>query len=195
MVMWVGTGLHMVQYKLRGGELYNQVGVFRSDRTNEPEWGTPEELDERFSSTFETVQRGAALLDRSAHWKMFDREPIENWSRGRVTLMGDAAHPMLQYIAQGGCQALEDSIALARHLSGDLGVEDAFLAYQRERIPVTAQVQRTARRWGRISHVGRTAARLRNEVLRDRASNDFTALDWLYAGRQVGAAAPAGRDR
>jgi 3-hydroxybenzoate 6-monooxygenase len=186
MVMWVGREMHLVQYKLRGGELYNQVGVFRSDRAGEGEWGTPEELDARFATACETVRRGAALLDRAMRWPMFDREPTGNWTRNRSTLMGDAAHPMLQYIAQGGCQAIEDAAVLACHLGPDADVNEAFLAYQAERIPHTARVQRMARRWGRISHFGHVAAKIRNEVLSRRAGDDYTALDWLYAARSTG---------
>jgi 3-hydroxybenzoate 6-monooxygenase len=181
MVMWVGKEMHLVQYKLRGGELYNQVGVFRSDHAGVGDWGTPEELDARFATSCETVRRSAALLDRGMRWPMFDREPIDNWTCNRATLLGDAAHPMLQYIAQGGCQAIEDASVLARHLGPEVDVNEAFLAYQAERIPRTARVQRTARRWGRISHVGRTAGKIRNEFLTPHAADDYQPLDWLYA--------------
>jgi salicylate hydroxylase len=181
MVMWVGREMHLVQYKLRGGELYNQVGVFRSDHAGEGEWGTPAELDARFSTACDIVSRSAALLERQMRWPMFDREPIENWTRNRSTLLGDAAHPMLQYLAQGGCQAIEDASVLARHLGPGAEVPEAFLAYQSERIPRTARVQRTARRWGRVSHVGGAAGRLRNEILASHEPDDYTPLDWLYA--------------
>ena len=185
MVMWVGKEMHLVQYKLRGGELYNQVGVFRSDHAGEGDWGTPEELDARFASACDIVRDSAALLDRGMRWPMFDREPIGNWTRNRSTLLGDAAHPMLQYIAQGGCQAIEDASILARYLGPEAEVNEAFLGYQAERIPRTAKVQRTARRWGRISHLGPTAGRMRNEILAPHAADDYAPLDWLYSERAV----------
>ena len=115
---WIGPGLHFVQYPLRRGELLNHVAVFRSDRsiTGDEHAGGPDELDERFAPTCDDVHRGLGALWRDRHWAMYDREPIDNWSDGPITLIGDAAHPMLQYLAQGACQAIEDG-AVARRCS------------------------------------------------------------------------------
>ena len=112
MTIWVGPDLHFVQYCIRPGELFNQVAVFRSYKyePDSDDWGTPEELDEHFGKTCPRVRHGIAKLRRGRRWPMFDRLPISNWTRNRITLLGDAAHPMLQYIAQGACQALEDAI-------------------------------------------------------------------------------------
>ena len=84
---------------------------------------------------------------------MADRNPIENWTDGNITLLGDAAHPMLQYLAQGGVQALEDASYLADmlHIHGD-NYAEAFQEYQKERQPRSAKVQTTARKWGEIIH-------------------------------------------
>ena len=113
------AGLHFVQYPIRGGQLFNQVAVFRSDRyrPDSDDWGTPDELDARFAVGCAPVQAGIARIRRDRRWTMYDREPIANWSRGRLALLGDAAHPMLQYLAQGACQALEDAVVLADALA------------------------------------------------------------------------------
>ena len=74
---------------------------------------TPEEMAQRFEDAHPQVQNALQFINRQFRWPMFDRLPIDNWSEGRITLLGDAAHPMLQYLAQGGVQALEDSLALS----------------------------------------------------------------------------------
>jgi salicylate hydroxylase len=193
MVMWVGPDLHFVQYKLRGGKLYNQVGVFRSNRHGEIEdYGSPEELDEHFGRCCEPVRYGASLLVRDVRWPMADREPTDNWTQNRITLVGDAAHAMLQYIAQGGCQAIEDAEAIGRHVEAHSDYREAFLAYQDERIPRTAQVQRMARRFGETCHLGGVGRELRNHVFSRRTPQDYDPFDWLYGmvETRAGAAVP-----
>lgn len=189
-MVWFGPGLHLVQYPLRSGQIFNQVAVFRSPRAvaGEPEWGTPEELDEVFSVTCESVRSALPKLWRDRHWQMADREPIDNWITGRTVLLGDAAHPMLQYLAQGAGQALEDAGALADAVAGHFSasgddaaaVDKALQAYQTERIGRTTQVQHAARVWGDIWHVDGLARDLRNELFSRREPTDFTDTDWLY---------------
>ncbi|GMA65201.1 FAD-dependent monooxygenase [Alicyclobacillus fastidiosus] len=114
---------------------------------------------------------------------MYDREPLDNWTSGRLTLLGDAAHPMLQYIAQGACQAIEDGACLALQISrcGE-DIDAALAAYQAERTVRTARVQRTARLFGDIIHTEDEATRiLRNAFMQKRTADDFGAVDWLYA--------------
>lgn len=183
MTIWVGPDLHFVQYCIRPGALFNQVAVFRSDRytPDADDWGTIEELDEHFSKTCPRVQHGIARISRGRRWPMFDRRPIPNWTRNRITLLGDAAHPMLQYIAQGACQALEDARCLGDKMAEHRGdVEKAFRAYQEARIPRTARVQELARLFGEVKHVHGVGVLLRNALLARRASDDFEYLDWLY---------------
>jgi 3-hydroxybenzoate 6-monooxygenase len=107
MVLWTGPEKHFVRYPLRARKLYNQVAVFRSYRFREgsDDWGTPDELDEHFAQTCTEVRDGIALMDRSRRWPILDRLPLANWTRNRITLLGDAANPMQQYLAQGACQA------------------------------------------------------------------------------------------
>jgi salicylate hydroxylase len=183
---WIGPNLHLIQYPLRGGNLYNQVAVFKSERyrPDTDDWGTEDELETHFAKTHESVKRALARVKRDRHWTMFDRMPTDNWTRQHITLLGDSAHPMLQYIAQGACQALEDAVCLAEALASQRGdVEAAFRLYQEERIPRTARVQRTARLFGDIIHSDGVTALLRNELLLGRAPDDFTYTDWFYGYR------------
>jgi 3-hydroxybenzoate 6-monooxygenase len=183
MVLWTGPEMHFVRYPLRRKKLYNQVAVFRSHRYQEEseDWGTPEELDEHFAKACPVVRQGITLMDRSRRWPMFDRLPIANWTRNRITLLGDAAHPMLQYLAQGACQALEDAVTLADYVEkyGSC-VERAFLAYEEARCAHTAKVQRAARAFGELWHRQPAELESRNQSLLRRSHDDYSELDWLY---------------
>jgi salicylate hydroxylase len=183
--LWTAPGLHFVQYPIRGGELFNQVAVFRSDRyrPDADDWGMPDELDDAFSVGCDAVQAGIARIARDRHWPMYDREPIAQWSRGRLALLGDAAHPMLQYLAQGACQALEDAVVLADALAAHEDPADAFAAYCDRRYLRTARVQYSARVFGEIWHVGDVGATLRDAMLTSRRDDDFTHVEWLYGWR------------
>src|ERR1700722_4376363 len=186
-IIWIGPGKHLVQYPIRRGELYNQVAVFRSARYSPEDeladsWGTPGELDEAFACSCDQVRAAAAQVSRDRRWVMYDREPLDNWTAGRVTLLGDAAHPMVQYLAQGACQAIEDAGCLARQFAAaDGDTDQALAAYQAERIPRTAQVQRAARAWGQIWHDnGPVIPLLRDRIFARRDADDYTDVDWLY---------------
>lgn len=186
-VIWIGPHKHLVQYPIRGGELYNQVAVFRSDRYRpgmdaSTDWGTPDELDEHFGTACEHIRPSVALFKRERRWPMYDRLPIDNWTAGRVTLLGDAAHPMLQYLAQGACQAIEDAHTLARFMAKHGGdAVEAFASYQQERLPRTAQIQRLARAWGQTWHTtDQTIAALRDRVFARDSADHYRDLDWLY---------------
>lgn len=185
-VMWVGPAMHFVQYPVRRGELYNQVAVFRSPRyaPDNDDWGTPEELDAHFAQTCEYVRGCAGLMWRDKRWPMFDRAPIATWTRNRIALMGDAAHPMLQYIAQGACQAIEDALSLAKHLvARPDDPAAALLAYQEARLLRTARVQITAHAMGAFFHLDGIAARVRNQLMSGRSADDFSMIEWLYGHR------------
>jgi len=185
-VMWIGPNMHFVQYPVRSNELYNQVAVFKSSRYQESsdDWGTPTELDAHFSGCCPAVQNALRHIQRDKHWTMYDRKPIDNWTRGHVTLLGDAAHPMLQYLAQGACQAIEDADCLASKLQL-YDIDGAFAAYQKERIARTARVQRSARTWGDIIHAEHpVTVLLRDTLLAQRAADDYSLVDWLYGTRE-----------
>lgn len=183
---WIGPNLHFIQYPLRRGEIYNQVAVFKSEhyRADSDDWGTEAELEAHFANTHESVRRALTRIKRDRRWPMFDRLPCETWTRHHITLLGDAAHPMLQYIAQGACQALEDAWCLAGAVAScDGDVDAAFRRYQEVRLPRTARVQRSARLFGDIIHSSGVTALLRNVLMSQRAPDDFTYTDWFYSYR------------
>ena len=185
-VMWIGPSMHFVQYPVRRGELYNQVAVFRSPRyrPDSDDWGTPEELDAHYAQTCAAVRQCAKLMERGKRWPMFDRAPIGRWVRNRIVLMGDAAHPMLQYAAQGACQAIEDALVLAdRVAAAPADLPSALASYVAARAPRTARVQATARALGDFFHLAGAAAAARNATMRQRADDDYAPLDWLYGYR------------
>lgn len=185
-VMWVGPQMHFVQYPIRRGELYNQVAVFRSPRyaPGVTEWGTVEELDAHYAQTCDYVRACVKLMWRDRRWPMHDRKPTGSWIRNRIVLMGDAAHPMYQYIAQGACQAIEDALCLAKQVTASPGdLPAALTAYETARKYRTARVQITARAMGAFFHLDGFAAETRNQLMAARASTDYSMLDWLYGHR------------
>jgi salicylate hydroxylase len=186
-VVHFGPGRHLVQYPLRRGEIFNTVAVFESPayRRGESDWGGPEELDEVFADSCVDVRRGLASLWRDRRWPMYDRLPITTWVDGRMALTGDAAHPMLQYLAQGACQAIEDAHCLAaqtaKHaVDGEPDWPAVLQDYQAACSERTARVQSSARTWGDIWHVDGLARQLRNALFRDRDPDDYQYVDWLY---------------
>lgn len=185
-MLWAGPKTHFVHYPLRRGQLYNLVAVFHSDRYVEG-WnaeGAKDELFARFAGQRPEVLR---LLERIETWRMWvlcDREPIKEWSKGRVTLLGDAAHPMLQYLAQGACMATEDAVCLAEKVAATPDdVPGAFHAYQQQRYLRTGRVQIMARVYGEFYHARGVAAELRYAALHGRNAQDsYDGMAWLYDG-------------
>jgi salicylate hydroxylase len=185
-MLWAGPKTHFVHYPLRRGTLYNLVAVFHSDRYVEG-WnteGAKDELFARFKGQRPEVQR---LLERIETWRMWvlcDREPIKEWTKGRVTLLGDAAHPMLQYLAQGACMATEDAVCLAEKLAAAPDdVPAAFRAYQQQRYLRTGRTQIMARVYGEFYHASGVAAELRYNALHGRSpEQSYDGMAWLYDG-------------
>ena len=185
-VLWAGPKTHLVHYPLHRSEIYNLVAVFHSDRYEEgwDVYGDPEELHARFAGQHRHV---LAMLGKINSWRMWvlcDREPIRNWSKGRITLLGDAAHPMLQYLAQGACMAIEDAVCLASCVAASNGdFPPAFATYQQSRYLRTTRVQLMARVYGDIYHASDAAADLRAVMLKNRTSQQaWDAMRWLYEG-------------
>ena len=200
-VVYLGPDCHLVQYPLRKGELLNTVAVFKSAsfERGEEQYGGVDELQAAYKDCVPAVQAALANLGTGIRWPMYDRDPIENWVAGRMVLMGDAAHPMLQYLAQGACQALEDAAVLQDVTAGTVfttdGVDpaawdDAIAAFNSARATRTARVQRTARVWGESWHVSGLARTLRNLLFKSRKDNDFQYNDWLYGQAGEGLPAP-----
>ena len=184
MMLWAGPKNHLVQYPLRGGKLFNLVAVFHSDRYVEG-WdrqGDPEELATRFAGNCDTVRRLLAKVETWRMWVLCDREPVRDWHQGNVVLVGDAAHPMLQYLAQGAGMSLEDAVILAKCVEeGGSNMSAAFARFSELRYRRTARCQIMARIYGGFYHATGVARELRNEFLAARSQNDsIESLAWLY---------------
>lgn len=185
-VLWAGPRTHLVHYPLHRGEIYNLVAVFHSERYEEgwDVFGDTGELTERFAGQHAGVRDMLDKIDAWRMWVLCDREPARRWSSGRVTLLGDAAHPMLQYLAQGACMALEDAVCLAACVSehGD-DHRRAFEVYQSRRYLRTARVQLTARLYGDVYHAAGATADLRAQMLGNRPPEAaYQGMKWLYDG-------------
>lgn len=184
--LWAGPKCHMVHYPLQGWKTFNLVATFQTevDAVGVSEAGTREEILSRFGNV---VQRARKLLEVPTEWRRWvlgDREPIENWTDGRVTLLGDAAHPTHQYFAQGACMAMEDAVCLADKFdktNGDL--DAAFQAYQHDRIIRAYRVVLSSRMLGRVYHAEGVERKIRNSVLGAKTPEEFyNGLQWLYGG-------------
>ena len=182
--LWAGPDCHLVHYPLRGGEQYNIVMTFHSHEAEE--WGVTDGSREEVLSYFRGVgPRSRQLLELPQQWRRWataDREPIGRWSFGRVTLLGDAAHPMMQYLAQGACMALEDAVTLGEAIDAEAGdIERGFRRYERARVARTARVVLLTREMGRIYHAKGVERLVRNDLWRDRTPERYyDAVEWLY---------------
>ena len=185
--IWVGPNCHLVHYPLRGGEQYNVVVTFHSRQVEE--WGVTEGSAEEVQSYFQEVcPRARQLIDLPKSWKRWataDRDPIAQWTYGRTTLLGDAAHPTTQYMAQGACMAIEDAVTLREALKlHDNNIQQAFDLYQRSRIARTARIVLSSREMGRIYHAKGVERLVRNDLWRGRTPEHFyDAMAWLYGWR------------
>ena len=182
--IWVGPNYHIVHYPLRAGEEYNIVITFHS--REQETWSVREGSQAELLSYFTEISpKPRQLLEKANVWQRWataDREPTEKWGYGRATLLGDAAHPPLQYMAQGACIALEDAVTLREALkNSDHDIESAFRLYERVRIPRTARVQYSARLMGRLFHASGAERLVRNSLWKGRKPEDYyQALNWLY---------------
>jgi salicylate hydroxylase len=181
-MVWAGPRMHLVQYPVRRGELYNQVAVFESDHytPDSDDWGTETELEKRFAGACEAVRDALPLIARDRRWPLYDRVPINNWVHDRIALLGDAAHPMLQYLAQGACQALEDAVTLGQTLRQYTDPAEALTAYADRRRERAARIQTNARRFGEICHLEGMGATLRNMLLSSRGPQAFDDISWVW---------------
>jgi 2-polyprenyl-6-methoxyphenol hydroxylase-like FAD-dependent oxidoreductase len=185
MTIWVGPKTHIVHYPLKGAKLFNLVATAH-DEANLALAGasaTDEEVAGKFAHLVPDVRRIISCGRNWKKWVLCDREPVENWNDSRVTLLGDAAHPTLQYFAQGACMAMEDGMCLANAL-GTFGpdVVEALDAYRRERLVRTARIQLGSRLIGdHIFHPSGVHALTRNATLQSIGDTAFmNALAWLY---------------
>ena len=182
--IWVGPNCHLVHCPWRGGEQYNVVVTFHSRQ--QEQWGVTEGSKEEVQSYFQDIlPKARQLIDLPKSWKRWataDREPIGRWTYGRVTLLGDAAHPTTQYMAPGACMAIEDAVTLgeALRVSGR-DWSRALDLYQHSRIARTARIVLSGREMGRIYHAKGVERLVRNDLWRGRTPAHFyDAIQWLY---------------
>lgn len=182
--LWAGPKCHIVHYPLKGWKVFNLVVTYHNDVT-EAVAGKPVDKDE-VRRGFEHIHpRAQQIIEHGDDWKLWvlcDREPTARWIDGRVALLGDAAHPMLQYFAQGACMALEDAVCLGDMIGRHDSLDVALSAYAQERFARTAKVQTMSRLIGDyIYHPADGMAALRTAIMQDKSPQDwFDTLDWLY---------------
>ena len=188
--LWAGPKCHIVHYPLSGWKVFNLVVTYHNDAP-EPVAGVPVEEAEVRRGFRHVHARAQQLIGIGRDWKMWvlcDRDPVENWVDGRVALLGDAAHPMMQYFAQGACMAMEDAVCLAHTVAATPDLPAALDAYRAQRVLRTARVQLQSRAIGdHIYHPAGAHAALRNEMLSSKTPAQFyDDLAWIYGGSGLG---------
>lgn len=185
-ILWGGPGFHIVQYPLRDRTLFNIVAVFRTENLYEraDEEAYRKVLMDTYASAHPIMHDMLRMMDLKRRWVIADRDPIRTWSFGRVTLLGDSAHPTLQSYAQGACMAIEDAVVLAEHMR--VCGEDhaaAFRRYEKDRVLRTARIILESRHLWEFYHLGGLAAEVRNDACRSQTEEDvFRCLAWIYDG-------------
>jgi len=188
-VLWGGPGFHIVHYPLRHGTLFNVVAVFRTptfaERLDAASYAA--ELQKTYCDAHSVMKTLVDMVDLTRRWVIADREPIRHWGRGRVTLLGDAAHAVIQSYAQGACMAIEDGVVLgelAALAGGDFA--RAFKAYEKARLLRTARLGLESRAIWSFYHAEGIARDVRNDTCaRWRDEDLFRCLAWLYDGVEV----------
>jgi 2-polyprenyl-6-methoxyphenol hydroxylase-like FAD-dependent oxidoreductase len=185
-VLWGGPGYHIVHYPLRHGSVFNIVAVFRTSSYAEKgdARGHREELERTYRDAHPAMKALLGLMDLERRWAISDRDPIRHWHKGRVVLLGDAAHPTLQSLAQGACMAIEDGVCLAEAIHATPGdFEAAFRQYEAARVVRTARVQLDSRALWEFYHAGGIARDVRALTVADWTEQHvFDCLAWLYDG-------------
>lgn len=187
MTIWMGPLGHIVVYYVRGGQFVNMVASRETKTWVEESWSVESSAQE-MSAAFPKVGGDMRMLidraQRCFKWGLFDRDPLPWWSRGRITLLGDAAHPMLPFLAQGAAMAIEDGFVLAREVAASPDdIPAALQRYEAVRRPRTTDVQLAARIQANIFHLTSPAARLKRWLKLDRWTKSDPKLlnrDWLY---------------
>jgi salicylate hydroxylase len=185
--LWAGNNTHIVHYPLRGWKLFNLVATVIGKHTSggHNELALPEEALPFFSHYCDKVMKLMRTPKEFRRWMLLHREPVDNWTKGRVTLLGDAAHFMLQYMAQGAAMAMEDAVCLGASVDETDGdFEKGFLSYQQKRLVRASRVQISANKLiGMIFHVpDGLERRVRNDIYLGRPPERYyDALDWVFS--------------
>jgi salicylate hydroxylase len=186
--LWAGPKCHVVHYPLSGWKLFNLVVTCHNDAP-EPVAGQSVDREDVLKAFSHVDGRVQEIIRRGSDWKLWvlcDRDPVERWVDGKVALLGDAAHPMLQYFAQGACMALEDAVRLSIEVGASPGdIDGALERYRQKRVLRTARVQLQSRAIGEhIYHPAGVHAQLRNAIMQAKSADDlYDDVDWLYGER------------
>lgn len=181
---WTGPHHHFVHYLLKGGTMVNCVGVCEQDDWRIESWSVEGDLHEfqaEFAGWHETIQALIGGMDRCFKWALYDRDPLPQWTQGHATLLGDACHPMLPFLAQGACMSIEDGYVLAHCLRADDDVDAALAAYEALRKPRVSRVQLGARERGKQLHLSAADA-IAERNARNASDPERRArqMDWIY---------------
>lgn len=185
--LWAGPKCHIVHYPLSDWKLFNLVVTYHNNAP-EPVSGKPVSHEEVMQGFRHVAPLAQKIIEHGTDWKLWvlcDRDPILNWTNGNVALLGDAAHPTLQYMAQGACMAMEDAVCLAHEMEITQGnVEVAFEEYRKKRVNRTARIQIQSRLMGdHIYHPDGGHAALRNAMMRGLTTEQYyDRMQWLYGG-------------
>jgi salicylate hydroxylase len=184
--LWAGPKCHIVHYPLSGWKVFNLVVTYHNDAP-EPVAGKPVPVEEVQQGFGHICARARSIISHGRDWRLWvlcDRDPVERWVDGRAALLGDAAHPMLQYMAQGACMAMEDAVCLADSLARTDTLESGLETYRARRVLRTTRVQLTSRAMGdHVYHPDGPHAALRNAIMSAKSQQEWlVALDWLYGG-------------
>lgn len=179
--LWAGEGRHFLAYPVRANQLVNYVGFVPTDQQMKESWSAPGEpatLAQEFAGWDPVLAALVAQIDATFRWGLYDREPLPRWTNGRLTLLGDAAHPMLPHAGQGANQAIEDAVALATVLDGAdrTTVSKALLAYEAVRRERTAQVQLGSRTSGARYEAPERARETRDRQL----ATQYHDRSWIF---------------
>jgi len=183
----MGPGRHFVHYFVAGGRFVNFVGVIERDGWARESWtdrGEKADLLQAFAGWHEQVRHIIEAVDETFIWALFDRLPLPRWTQGRVTLLGDACHAMLPFMAQGAAQAIEDGACLAACLStlGPERAEEALLLYEKLRLPRATRLQELSRLNKTRFHLPDGAEQqARDAEMALRGDRSIAATAWLYA--------------
>jgi salicylate hydroxylase len=187
LTIWMGRRGHVVMYYVRRDELLNVVAIREAKTWVEESWsveGRPSDMIKAYPDVHADLRRVLERVQQCYQWGLFDRDPLQRWTDGRVTLAGDAAHPMLPFLGQGAAMGFEDACVLARELAASReDIPAALAAYERERRPRTAQVQLASRAQGKIYHFNSPVARVKRFFGTDRLDQqnvNVLSKDWLF---------------
>lgn len=185
-VLWAGPGYHVVHYSLRHGTIFNIVAVFKDPALGHGDLHVTHEEDVNYvyANAHPALKQLLSMMNLERRWVIADRDPIRQWARGRVTLLGDAVHPTLQSYAQGAGMAIEDAVSLADLLHAvDYDYERAFREYPRRRLVRSARVQLASRELWEVYHAEGIAREVRDAGLEGRDEDDYyRCLDWIWKG-------------